>query len=359
MKKPVLPAILSLSGQSLTDEEKFLFQKYNPVGFNLFARNIENKQQVKKLIKDIKETLERDDIIFAVDQEGGRVRRLREPEFRSYLPQHAFGDLFIKEAEQAAQSMVRNHSYLISSDLKNLGFNMNYAPVLDVAQDNTSPVLKSRCFGNDEKIVAKLGKTMIDEYINQGISPCIKHMPGHGRAVVDPHLNLPIITCGLKELEKDFYPFIYNQNSPTAMTAHIIIPEIDDKLPITQSKKAIDFLIRSHLGFSGLLVSDAIDMKALKGSIEEKAQTSLAAGCDIICYALGKMEELVAICNNCCKMNDKSLERLEVVKNVIKKRHDFSDIEEIAKKYTQKAGRIELYDENYDATEVLNKMAKK
>ncbi|MDR1694450.1 MAG: hypothetical protein LBR70_04585 [Lactobacillaceae bacterium] len=355
MTKPMIPAMLSFQGHSLSDDEKRLFRRYNPVGFNLFGRNIKNKSQLKKLINEIKELLERDDILFAIDQEGGRVRRLAEPEFRPYLPQYAFGDLYLKNKKEALD-MAKKHACLISGDLREIGFNMNYAPVLDLAQEYTSPALKSRCFGSDEKIVSILGKTMINEYIKRCISPCIKHLPGHGRASVDPHLRLPIINTPLKELEKDFYPFIKNNNSPSGMTAHIVIPEIDDKLPITQSRKDIDYIIRGIIGFDGFLISDAIDMKALKGTIGEKTKASLQAGCDAVCYALGKFEELIEICDNCSIINDKSQSRFEKIKSIVGKVPNFKNIKDISQKYEEKAGGIELYNDSYDATEVLNKL---
>lgn len=359
MNRPILSSILSFNSYSLNDDEKRLFKKFNPIGFNLFSRNIQNKLQLKKLINELKELLERDDIIFAIDQEGGRVRRLAEPEFRSYIPQYAFGNEYIRSSKNEAIEMAKNHAYLISSDLKDLGFNMNYAPVLDIAQKDTSAALKSRCFSNDKNITAELGKSMIEEYIARGIVPCMKHMPGHGRAIVDPHLNLPIIKNSIKELEKDFYPFLSNNNCPSGMTAHIIMSAVDYELPITQSKKAIDYIIRGLIGFDGLLISDAIDMKALKGTVGEKTKTSLNAGCDVICYALGNFQELVDICSSCSIMSDKSLERFENIKNIIKQKENFYDIDKISQIYKSKAGSIELYNDNYDATEVLNKMAKK
>lgn len=359
MNKPMLSAMLSFESHYLNDDEKCLFKKYNPIGFNLFSRNIESKEQLKKTIKEIKEVLERDDVLFAIDQEGGRVRRLREPEFRTYLSQNAFGDIYKEAGKETAKEMSNYHAYLISSDLKEIGFNMNYAPVLDIAQEYTSPVLKSRCISNDKEIVAELGKIMLQTYIKNAVCPCIKHVPGHGRARVDPHLNLPIIKDSLKELEQDFYPFIKNNNSPAAMTAHIVIPEIDDKLPITQSKKAIDSLIRGKLGIKGLLISDAIDMKALKGNIGEKAEASLKAGCDIICYALGNYKELVEICEHCSIMNEDSILRFGKIKDIISKNPSFDEVDIISNRYLKKAGGIELYSDEYDATEVLNKMARR
>lgn len=349
MEKPILAAMLSCSGQRLTDAEKRLFEKVNPLGISLFGRNIKDKKQIKTLIKQIKETIGRDDVLIAIDQEGGRVRRLIEPEFRPYVSQKIL-------ASTMSDEVVKIHTQLISNDLLELGINWNYAPVLDINFPETTVALGNRCFSDDEKTVAKLGKIMVDEYVNQGICPCIKHMPGHGRASVDPHLNLPILDFSLKELEKDFYPFKTLNKAPAGMTAHMIIKEIDDKFPVTQSKKAIDTLIRGIIGFDGFLISDAIDMKALSGSVGEKARASLEAGCDSVCYCLGVYDELVDVCNNCSYLSDKSMIRFAKIKNIFNNRAKISNIDDIGIRYDQLIGEVEKYNDNYDATEVLHKM---
>lgn len=352
MNKPVMAAILSCAGTELNDEEKKFFSQTNPLGINIFARNIANKAQLSALIKEIKETIGRDDVLIAVDQEGGRVRRLCEPEYRSYAAAATIGSLPLSSAQKAA----RLHAGLISIDLKEIGINVNYAPSLDEVYPDTSPALKSRCFGSDPQQVAILGKVMVDEYINQGISPCIKHMPGHGRASVDPHLHLPVLNQPLKELEKDFYPFRMLNHSPMGMTAHIIVSAIDAHNPVTQSAEAIKTLIRGIIGFDGLLVSDAIDMKALKGSSGEKAQMSVAAGCDCICYAFGNMDEMQDIAANCPPLSDKALERYSRVCAVFNRTAPVNDISRQAEEYNRLIGSIPAYNETYDATEVLNHM---
>ena len=356
MERPISAAILSVEGTQLSDREKRLLEKSNPLGINLFARNIINKAQLKKLTSEIKETIGRDDVIIAVDQEGGRVRRLSEPEFRSYASQIDLGKIEAVYGKDAAHQAIRYHALLISRDLIETGFNLNYAPVLDIAFEETSPVIKSRSFGNNEKKIAEYGKIMVEEYSTNGICPCIKHMPGHGRVTVDPHLSLPILNHSLKELEKDFYPFQQLRNTPAGMTAHIVIPEIDNKLPITQSKKGIEQIIRGVIGFDGFLISDAIDMKALKGTIGERTKTALNAGCDAICYALGDYNEMLEICDNCTIIADKSMIRFEKIKNLFFNNKKVSNLDEIADEYEALIGRIEKYDDKYDATEVLNRM---
>ena len=178
MEKPVLAAFLSCSGQTLTDEEKYLFEKTNPAGITLFGRNIKNKQQLKSLTNQIKEVVGRDNFLIAIDQEGGRVRRLKEPDFKFYASQSEIGSLPLPEALEET----KRHAQLISSDLKEIGINVNFAPVLDIARPTTTEALRSRCFSSDIKTVSALGKTMVTTYMESGIIPCIKHMPGHGAA---------------------------------------------------------------------------------------------------------------------------------------------------------------------------------
>ena len=356
MDRPISAALVSVAGTMLSDNEKKMIEQFRPLGISLFARNINNHQQLSALVKQIKETIEDENVIIAIDQEGGRVRRLTEPEFRPYASQYVLGKVEKTGGLAAAEKAVYYHSVLISKDLRDCGINMNFAPVLDLAFDETASVLKSRCFGNDEKKTAKYGKVMVDAYISQGICPCIKHMPGHGRITTDPHLGLPVLKQPLSELEKDFYPFEKLNYAPAGMTAHVVIPEIDAVNPITQSKTGIREILRGRLGFDGLLISDAIDMKALRGSIGNKAKTCIEAGCDVVCYCGGDSSEAAEVCKRAGFMSDKSMIRFEKIKNLFKNDFYVADYEAVAKEYESLTGRIEKYRDNYDATEVLNRM---
>ena len=358
MEKPILAAMLSCQGTKLSDTEKKLFSQYNPLGISLFSRNIESKEQLQKLIKEIRETIGRDDVLIAADQEGGRVRRLAEPDYRSYAAQEHLGRLEKGIGKEAAERAIRLHAGLTAADLKETGLNMNYAPVLDIAFDETSPVLKSRCFGSDELKTAEYGRLMTETYIKCGICPCIKHMPGHGRAACDPHLELPILNYSLKELEKDFYPFRMLNDAPAGMTAHIVIPAVDGTAPVTQSKKAIDTVIRGLIGFDGFLISDSIDMQALKGSAAEKTTKALDAGCDAVCYCFGDSREMLEICRLGRNLADKSMIRFEKIKKIFQNDGKVADIDKAAEQYSDLIGRVEKYADSYDATEVLNKMQK-
>jgi len=356
MEKPILAAMLSCSGTSLTDPEKKLFSKHNPLGISLFKRNINTPQQVKKLCQEIKEVIGRDDVLIAIDQEGGRVRRLIEPHFRSYSSQYRLGQIAEQYGLNIANEAAKLHAKLIANDLQSLGINWNYAPVIDIEHDNTAAVLRSRTFGTNKKTIVRLGKTMIKTYCNYGICPCIKHLPGLGSGSLDPHLELPIIDKSLQMLEEDFAPFRQLNQCPAAMTAHILINAIDKKNPLTQSKLGIEKLIRQNLNYDGFLISDAIDMHALSGSIGEKTRYSLQAGCDAICYCGGIAAEIEEVIDNCEILRDNSGIRFERIKKIIHNRKHVNNIQISADRYRELIGTTEEYNDNYDATEILQQM---
>lgn len=345
----MLSALVSVSGFSLSDGEKRWLQKYRPAGVSLFARNIKDLEQLRRLTAEIREVTDNKNILIAVDQEGGRVRRLNGSDFHMAASQYVLGQL----DEEIAVA----HAEIISDDLRRAGINFNFAPVLDMAYPATHPVLKSRCFGSSEQKTALLGQVMINTYRQNGICPCMKHMPGHGRAETDPHLGLPVVNNALPDLAKDFYPFTENNDCPAGMTAHIVVSAVDDRLPVTLSKKAIDYLIRGLINFNGLLISDAIDMQALSGSIGERAAAVINAGCDLVCYCGGKLEDLEALSVNCPRLSDRSYERLQAVYNVFSSPGKALDTA-LEDRYYRAVGLVEEYDESYDATEVLNRMQK-
>lgn len=335
--------IVSVSGLKLDEEERRLLEKMQPAGVSLFGRNIADKKQLSSLVAEIKK-IAGDDVLIAVDQEGGRVRRLAEPHWRGYASQFVLGQL--------PDDVCRMHALLISEELHECGINFNYAPVLDTVYPQTHEVLRSRCFSHG---TAEKGRIMLDAYCNNGICPCMKHMPGHGRAQTDPHLGLPVINCSLAELQRDIRPFRANNTAPAGMTAHIVIPEVDN-LPVTMSSKAIKQVIRGAADFDGLLISDAIDMGALSGSVAARAEKALAAGCDLVCYCGGKKDELRELAALNIRTDENCLRRLDRVRKIISRRQkDFADYE----LYRQAVGQVNPYAESYDATEVLNLMTEK
>lgn len=356
MAKPILAAMLSCQGTELTDAEKKLFAQYNPLGITLFNRNIRDKQQIKNLISELKNCLNREDVLIAVDQEGGRVRRLIEPEFRHYISQSQIGELAATHGQQTAVRIAAAHALLISEELRELGINWNYAPVIDLAYPSASPVLSGRCFDSSPLLVTKLAEASIDAYHQSGIASCIKHLPSLGPAEVDPHLQLPVINKSLKELADDFYPAQHLASAVAGMTAHILLPEVDSQNPVTQSSAAISQIIRGLLGFKGFLITDAIDMHSLSGSAGTKTKLSLEAGCDCVCYCFGKYPELLDVCQNASPLSDKSLERLEPLLDIIHTPHKTVNIPQIYEDYLTFSANLQNYDEDYDATEVLHRM---
>ncbi len=351
----MLAALLSCQGTVLSDDEKYILSQSNPLGITLFARNILNKQQTKSLIKEIKETIGRDDVLICIDQEGGRVRRLHEPEYRPYSAQADIGKLPLNEASIATKL----HAELISNDLNKIGVNVNFAPVLDIAYPQTTEALRSRCFSDDISVISSLGNILIETYIQNGIIPCIKHMPGHGLAISDPHLGLPIIDTKYDQFKQELIPFKNCNNAPMGMTAHILLPDIDSCNPLTQSKWGIQKLIREEIGFDGLLVSDAIDMKALKGNVIEKTITALNAGCDCICYCMANIDELKMLAASCPQLSDKATERLDKALTILHNKNEVANIREKSAEYDTLMQKISPYNETYDATEVLHKLQKK
>ncbi len=346
--KPILPAFLSCQSTRLSDDEKRLFERYNPLGvclFSKFCANIENAEQVRLLVDDIRSATGRENVLIAIDQEGGRVRRLTEPEFTAVAAQQD-----IKTPETAEE-----HAYLISHDLQNCGINVNFAPVLDTPYEKTSPALQSRCF---EKNIAELGGAMIDEYIKQGICPCIKHLPGHGRGTADPHLELPVINESLAELQTDFAPFAALNQTPMGMVAHIVLKAVDAERAASVSSTVIREIIRGAIAFNGLLVSDAVMMQALKGTIAERSRAVIDAGCDVVCLGNADFAANVAVCESGIKMSDETLKRLEPVWQIVRNRGDFAQYEYVKNKYCTALKNIVSYNYQYDATEVLNRLRK-
>ena len=333
--KPILSAFVCLKGTELTKDEAKLLRQYNPAGLTLFKRNIDNPEQVKKLTDDIRNAVERDDFLIAVDQEGGLVRRLRPPYWREYVPQKQLGILPPKEAEEAIQL----HASLIADDLHKIGINVVFAPVADTLHTDTTGAIASRCFSEDPKVVAKYAGVLAKTYMKLGICPCMKHLPGHGLANTDSHYGLPVIDCDFKKIQRDFLPFQkMSKFIPFGMTAHVVLPMIDNK-PITQSKKGID-LIRNEIGFDGLLITDAIEMQALKGTLPQKARASLRAGCDVVCYCSGHdqnnptmLEDNEEVLKSVKPFSDKTLERFEKVVKTIKTSYKEKDISLKEKRY--------------------------
>lgn len=350
MEKPILAAILSCSGPVLTDAEKRIFAASNPLGVSLFARNIKNKEQLKKLISDIKNTINRDDILIAADQEGGRVTRLSSISKRKFVSAEMLGAAEIKYSKM--------HAELIAEEMRQLGVNLNFAPIVEQKQEQQTPVLEGRCFSSNIKRIVNRAKIMADTYINWGICPCIKHLPGHFDMDTDPHLQGYVSTISKIEIMRKIQYLKAFNKYPLAMTSHIVLKSIDETSPVSMSEKCIE-LLRKKLGFEGFIISDAIDMHALKGNIIERAQKCWKAGIDAICYCSGLEKDLENLAKSKYFLTDKSLIRFAKIKKVlhnIPKEIDIKGTEKLYKKYFADKKDIKYA---YDATEVLNKMLEK
>lgn len=300
----VQAAIYGCAGHRLTGEEIRFFQEHNPLGLILFARNIDHPAQVQALIEEFRACLTHDKPLILVDQEGGRVARLGPPYWPKYPAAAAIGALFKADAakgREAAFAVGR----LIAEDLAALGFNVACAPVLDLTFPETHAVIGTRAYGAEVEAVAALGRAMADGLLAGGVLPVIKHIPGHGRAAVDSHFELPRVDTPLATLqESDFAAFRRLNGLPLAMTAHVIYSAIDPESPATTSAKIVQSIIRADIGFEGLLMTDDLSMQALTGSMEARVAGALAAGCDIILHCNGEMQEMQEIANACGPMTD-------------------------------------------------------
>jgi beta-N-acetylhexosaminidase len=287
-------AIYGCAGPALTEAERRFFRAADPFGFIVFLRNIETPAQIARLVAELRETVGRNAPVL-IDQEGGRVARLKPPQWRAAPPAARFGQLASRDRNRAAEA-VRLNARLLAVELSALGIDVDCAPVLDLRLPGAHDVIGDRAFGADPEIVAFLGRAMMDGFMTAGVMPVVKHIPGHGRASVDSHLSLPRVATARAELEEtDFRAFRLCAEAPWAMTAHVVYSAIDGERPATTSPIMIGQVIRGSIGFDGLLLSDDLSMQALAGSLAERAGDSLAAGCDIVLHCNGKMDEMEAV----------------------------------------------------------------
>ncbi len=292
-KKLAKPVIYGLKGLELSEEEKQFFSKNGCVGFILFARNIANKKQLKNLVKSLKELMD-GDLLILIDQEGGRVARMRDPHWKCYPAGEFFASLYQQDKQQAMQALHKNFAE-IAADLQEVGINVDCAPVLDLSRPETHQVIGDRAYGSSVEQVSVLGRKVCEGLLSQNVYPVIKHIPGHGRATCDSHLELPKVDASFEELLKtDFAVFKNFTDQKFAMTAHVLYSAIDDKKCATISPKMIK-LIREEIGFKNILMSDDLSMKALGGSFSDRTKAALEAGCDLILHCNGQMQEMQEI----------------------------------------------------------------
>ncbi len=306
----MIPAIFGLSGPALTADERAFFRDADPAGYIVFGRNVESREQLRALTDSLREIHGREKLLIAVDQEGGGVARLKPPVWPAWPPGVTFDRLY-DLAPASAIEAARANAEALGCDLAEAGISCTHAPVLDVRQPGTHDVIGDRAYGSEPLRVAALGRAVLDGLARAGIAGTIKHMPGHGRAMADSHKELPTVTASDEELETDIAPFRALNQAAMAMTAHIVFTAWDAENPATQSPFVIEQVIRRRIGFDGLLLTDDLDMQALSGTVPERAQRSIEAGCDIALNCWAKMDDMMGIAARLPAMPGKTTARLE------------------------------------------------
>ena len=304
------PAIFGISGLTLTAAERDFFRESDPAGYILFGRNVESRVQLRALTDDLRSIHGRDRLFICIDQEGGRVSRMRPPEWLAFPPGEVFDRLY-DIAPASAIEAARANAEALGLDLAEAGISVDCLPLLDVRQPGAHDVIGDRALGAEPMRVAALGRAVLDGLARAGVVGTIKHLPGHGRATADSHKALPIVTADEAELETDIAPFRALANAPVGMTAHIRYTAWDDANPATQSPFVIEEIIRKRIGFTGLLLTDDLDMEALDGTVPERAARAIAAGCDIALNCWAKMDDMLGIASAAPAMSAEGGRRLE------------------------------------------------
>jgi beta-N-acetylhexosaminidase len=320
---PPLAAIFGLSGDTLNDAERAFFAHVRPLGYILFARNIQNPAQVLDLTSALRALNPGHDPLILIDQEGGRVQRLRPPHWRFAPAAARFGHLDLTDQGAAAKALKLNMT-LIGRELCDIGIDVDCAPVLDVPAAGAHDIIGDRAFASDPERVAALGRAAAEGLIDAGVVPVIKHVPGHGRALADSHLELPVVDSSLETLRatdfKAFAAFVGRRPPPVfAMTAHVVYRAVDPDRPATQSSRVIAEVIRGEIGFNGLLMSDDLSMQALSGDFEDRTARSLAAGCDVVLHCNGSMPEMTAIARAARPLGERGLAAMAAVAPIRRK----------------------------------------
>jgi beta-N-acetylhexosaminidase len=287
-------AIYGIEGLELTAGERSFYRDAEPAGFILFRRNCENQDQLLRLTDSLREISGRGDVPILIDQEGGRVARMRPPEWPAFPAAEKFANLY-RAAPSSAIEAVRANARALALMLRSCGINVNALPLLDVRQEGATDIIGDRALGSEPMQVAALGRAVLDGMASAGVVGIVKHMPGHGRALVDSHKELPVVTASAEELEVDLEPFERLATAPMGMTAHVVYTVWDAERPASLSPTVIRDIIRERIGFDGWLMSDDLGMEALKGDFGSRAAGVIQAGCDVALHCSGKMDEMVAV----------------------------------------------------------------
>ena len=307
---PVKAIVFAPLGPALGEDERAFFAAHNPLGFILMGRNCVEPGQVRRLVAELRETVGRADAPVMIDQEGGRVARLRPPHWRAAPPAARFGALAEHDSAAAAEA-ARLNARLIAAELIDLGITVDCAPVVDVPAPGGHEIIGDRAFAADPERVSLLGRAVCEGLIAGGVAPVLKHTPGHGRALVDSHLALPVVEAPRAELEAvDFAPFRALNATPWAVTAHVLYTALDAGSPASASAAVIAEAIRGDIGFAGVVVSDDIGMAALSGTMGSRAAAVIAAGCDVALHCSGEPAEMAEIAAAVGAVTDGTRERL-------------------------------------------------
>ncbi|HZV84763.1 MAG TPA: beta-N-acetylhexosaminidase [Brevundimonas sp.] len=302
-------AIYGCSGHRLTEAERAFFAEARPWGFILFRRNIDSPDQARALTSELRDSIGDDACPILIDQEGGRVQRMGPPHWPKYPPGEAY--MTAVNDPLSPRELVRLGARLMAHDLKAVGINVDCIPVLDVPVPGAHDIIGDRAYARDPMTVAQLGRAAAEGLLAGGVLPVIKHVPGHGRAFADSHHDLPVVHADLPTLDGwDFAPFKALSDMPLAMTAHVVFDAVDPKRPATTSKKAVR-LIRDHLGFDGLIITDDLSMKALSGSLRERAEAALKAGCDVVLHCNGDLDEMRQVADGVGRLKGRAAKRAE------------------------------------------------
>jgi beta-N-acetylhexosaminidase len=304
-------AIYGCAGSVLSAAERSFFRDVRPWGFILFGRNIENPAQIRALVAALRDTVDDSAAPVLIDQEGGRVARLKPPHWAERPAAARFGALYAQNQEMAREATYLN-ARLIAHDLAGLSINVDCLPVLDVPATGAHDIIGDRAFAGDPTTIIDLGRAQIEGLMEGGVLPVMKHIPGHGRAGSDSHLALPRVNATVEELSaSDFVTFRSLDSCPIAMTAHVVYDSIDPQRPATTSPKVIRDVIRGEIGFEGLLMSDDLSMKALDGPLALRARAALFAGCDLVLHCNGDMDEMKDVASEVKELDGLVLKRSE------------------------------------------------
>ncbi len=325
------PAIYGLSGESLTADERDFFRDANPAGYILFKRNCAQKAQLRNLTDTLRSIHGRDDLPILIDQEGGRVARMQPPVWPAFPKAELFAQLY-EVAPISAIEAARANAQAIAVLLKECGITADCMPLLDVRQAGAHDIIGDRALGEEPMQVAALGRAALEGMRDGGVVGVVKHMPGHGRATSDSHVGLPVVQAPEDALETDLQPFRALKHAPVGMVAHVVYTAWDPTRCASLSRKLISEIIRTRIGFDGLLMSDDVGMRALSGTFAERARGVLQAGCDLALHCSGVLDEMLVVANGLPEMSPQARGRLDRAMATVADRAKTGDYQELAAK---------------------------